>query len=48
MSPNIILFCSFPKREATMSRKPQVNFRLKPEGKDGFSNIVFRFCLSKT
>ena len=30
-----------------MSRKPQVNFRLKPEGKDGFSNIVLDFAYQK-
>lgn len=30
-----------------MPRKPQVNFRLKPEGKDGFSNIVLDFAYQK-
>lgn len=30
-----------------MSRKPQVNFRLKPEGKNGFSNIVLDFAYQK-
>lgn len=30
-----------------MSRKPQVNFRIKPEGKDGFSNIVLDFAYQK-
>ena len=30
-----------------MPRKPQVNFRLKPEGKDGFSNIVLDFAESQ-
>jgi integrase len=28
-------------------RKPQVNFRLKPEGKDGLSNIVLDFAYQK-
>ena len=30
-----------------MPRKPQVNFRLKPEGKDGLSNIVLDFAYQK-
>jgi len=30
-----------------MPRKPQVNFRLKPEGKDGLSNIVLDFGYQK-
>ncbi len=47
VSPNIILLCTFRKREGTMPRKPQVNFRLKPEGKDGFSNIVLDFAYQK-
>ena len=47
MSPNFNLFSVFRKREGTMPRKPQVNFRLKPAGKDGLSNIVLDFGYQK-
>lgn len=47
VSPNFNLFRTFRKREGTMPRKPQVNFRLKPAGKDGLSNIVLDFAYQK-
>ena len=47
VSPNLVIFSTFRKREGTMPRKPQVNFRLKPEGKDGLSNIVLDFAYQK-
>ena len=47
VSPDLIIFSTFRKREGTMPRKPQVNFRLKPEDNDGLSNIVLDFAYQK-
>jgi len=47
VSPNLIMFRTFTKREGTMPRKPQVNFRLKPADKDGLSNVVLDFAYQK-
>ncbi|MEI7472947.1 MAG: phage integrase SAM-like domain-containing protein [Chitinophagaceae bacterium] len=41
------MFRTFTKREGTMPRKPQVNFRLKPADKDGLSNVVLDFAYQK-